>query len=67
MTIGSHFLEGKIHTLAKPFLVTEDTNIENIEEDMENIEEVHTSKSKSLNIIGIAYKKILFNTRPRLI
>ena len=51
ITIGSQFLEGKVITLVKPFLVTED-----IRKDDNSVE---------YQIVGIARKKILFNTRPK--
>ena len=52
MTIGSHFLEGKIVKLGKPFLVTEDVTGDTGE--------------AQFRVLGTAHRKILFNLRPRI-
>jgi hypothetical protein len=51
MTIGTHFLEGKVVKLGKPFLVTEDSR---------------TGGNMEFIVLGTAYRKILFNNRPKI-
>ena len=56
MSIGFHILEGKLLTLPKDILVTEDV-----------VEfSVDGKKQVRLHVIGTAHKKILFDSRPKL-
>jgi len=51
MTIGTHFLEGKVMKLGKPYLVTQDNK---------------SGENKEFIVLGTAYRKILFNNRPKI-
>ena len=52
MVIGSHYLEGTIVKLGKPFLVTEDRK--------------NSSGEAEFHVLGTAHRKILFNSRPKI-
>lgn len=51
MIIGTHFLEGKVVKLSKPFLVTQDHKI---------------GSETEFIVLGTAYRKILFSNRPKI-
>lgn len=58
MTIGQHFLEGTIVSLKKPFLITEKLKCA-------DSEQTDSSCKSTIEVKGVARKKILFTTRPK--
>lgn len=59
MTIGQHFLEGSVIALKQPFLVIE-KSASLLNEGTNN-----DNKKSSIDILGIAKRKIIFKTRPK--
>ena len=58
MNIGQLVLEGTVITLKSPFIVIEKKATNNMLTDDDN-------STSTLDIEGYAYKKIIFNSRPR--
>jgi hypothetical protein len=59
MNIGQLVLEGTVITLKSPFIVMEKKITNNMVMDDDS------SNNSTLDIEGYAYKKIIFNSRPR--
>jgi hypothetical protein len=66
MTIGQLILEGSVTTLKSPFIVIEKKNNKN-KNDSNNTDNmiIDDDSSSTIDIEGYAYKKIIFNSRPR--
>ena len=63
LVIGSALLEGSIEPLKKPYLIIENSNINNNTGTINNTDK--ESDQIEYDMIGLIKKKILFKTRPK--